>query len=155
MMDAYRELLEGLAQALGIAPADLLDSEELVIDGHAVGLMYDGDASVGDLVLFSGLGVPEAPRKAEVHEALLHANCLWVGTSGGTLGVHPESGAVMLSLRYPIDGTTADTLVQVLRIYLDAADYWRGFVGDELPTTAGEAAVDDGPLPVDVLMLVA
>lgn len=155
MLDAYRELLDGLAQALGVTPEDLLHTQELVIDGHAVGLMYDGDETVGDLVLFCGLGVPPAARKAQIYEALLQANCLWVGTSGGTLGVHPESGAVMLSLRYPVDGTTPDTLVQVLRIYVDAADYWRAVVDGQALQPVDGAVADDRSMPVEALMLFA
>lgn len=155
MLGAYQALLGQLARVLALDPADLLQGQELVIDGHSVGLMYDGDDLVGDLVLFCELGVPDASRKAEIHEALLHANCLWVGTSGGTLGVHPESGAVLLGLRYPVDGSTADDLVQVLRIYMDVADHWRAFVGGLVPADVAQPMTDDGHLPVEALMLVA
>ena len=64
----------------------LAATQEIVIEGLSVGLLYDGDESIGDIVYFTQLGTPAPHRIASVYKTMLEANNLWIGTGGSTLG---------------------------------------------------------------------
>lgn len=148
MSERYTQLLTGLAQHLGLPSADaLLSTQELVIDGQALGLTFEpldaNEPEAGDLVCFAVLGRPAAASEARVHRLLLEGNNLWAGTGGATLGVQRDSGAVILALRMPLEALTAEILAEELDGFLAVAEFWRAVVADKVE---GLGAPDGQPI---------
>lgn len=129
MTETYYTLLHDLAAYLGLPPDDVRRTEELVIDGLAVGLSFSGDEDVGDIVFFSDLGVPAADQIAGMYRTLLEANSLWIGTGGATLGIHSGSGHVLLCGRLPLEGLKGAGMAMVLDAFMDTAQFWKLYVG--------------------------
>lgn len=122
-MSSYTDLLTSYAEFVGLSPAgDLLESEELVVGDVNIGLMNDD----GDVVFFTRLGRPPADKPAEdVYRLMLHANALWAGTGGNTLGLHQPSGEVMLCGRVATANCSAQGLAVLLDSFVDVARVWR------------------------------
>lgn len=139
-VDTYRELLAAAARELTLDPEEFLRTEELVFDGLVIGLTYDGDEDIADVVFFARLGAPAPADQARVYATLLEANSLWVGTGGATLAVHGPSQQVLICGRIPVEGTTPQGLVQVLDVFTEAAQFWQDFVAR--PDPAGPAPAD-------------
>lgn len=135
MSEAYRALLAGVADQLGLSPQALGETQELVIDELAVGLDYDGDEQVGDVVFFARLGQPGESRRLVVYTAMLEANNFWIGTGGATLAIQSDTQEVLMCGRVPVDGTTAPGLVQVLDVFVEAALFWKLYI-QEAPESA-------------------
>lgn len=140
MIETYNNLLRDFANHVGLDPQAFAKTQEVVVDGLAVGLSYDGNEQVGDIVYFTDLGAPADHRRASVYQTLLEANNLWVGTGGATLGLQP-SGRVVLCGRMDVAGVSGESLAMVLDLFIDTAQYWQRFVqdeptGDELPPPA-------------------
>lgn len=136
MIETYEALLKSFAEHVGLDVENLLATQELVIEGLAVGLLYEGDESIGDLIYFADLGSPSERRAPEVYKTLLQANNLWVGTGGATLGVQQDSGHVILAGRIDVQGLTAQSLSVLLDAFTDTALFWQKFVADTLPSDA-------------------
>jgi hypothetical protein len=146
VMSRYQQLLENYARGVGLEPVDaFLASQEIVIGGVTVGLTLDGDENNGDVVFFSNLGQP-APDAAgtNLNVMMLQANALWAGTGGCTLGLQPDTGAVLLSGRAPLALCDAAALASALDAFADLAVLWRNVVSGktrpELPALAATAA---------------
>ena len=137
---SYEDVLREFATHVGLDPAELLSTEEVLIDGIAVGLQLDGDPDVGDLVFFAVLGTPEAAQSARIAQTLLEANNFWVGTGGCTLGLQRETGAVTLCGRVAVDELGGASLATMLDGFVDTAQFWRAFV-----TGAPEANGNERP----------
>lgn len=128
MNPTYEELLRQFAAHVGLDAQELLSTEEVLIDGLAVGLQLDGDRADGDLVFFALLGTPSAEHLGRIASTLLEANNLWVGTGGCTLGLQQATGAVTLCGRMPISALTGESLAMLLDGFVDTASFWKGFV---------------------------
>lgn len=124
----YEELLRQFAAHVGLDAQELLTTEEILIDGLAVGLQLDGDTADGDLVFFALLGTPSPEHLGRIARTLLEANNLWVGTGGCTLGVQQATGAVTLCGRMPLAALTGESLAMLLDGFVDTAAFWKGFV---------------------------
>lgn len=133
MIQSYNELIEAFARHVGMDADALAATQEIVIEGLKVGLLYDGDDSMGDIVYFTQLGAPPAQRVASVYKTMLEANNLWVGTGGSTLGIQPDTGCVVLCGRLDVVGVTAEGLALLLDAFSDTALYWQKVVNDTLP----------------------
>ncbi|MEJ7929102.1 CesT family type III secretion system chaperone [Ramlibacter sp. AN1015] len=92
MINAYNELIRTTAVRLELDPDTLVATQGLLLGELAVGLLYEGDDEIGDIVYFCTLGRPDAHRETEVYAGLLEANTLWVGTGGATLALHRSLG---------------------------------------------------------------
>ncbi|WP_298208938.1 type III secretion system chaperone [Acidovorax sp.] len=128
MSKSYENILREFADHVGLDANELLGTEEVLIDGLAVGLQLDGDAVDGDLLFFAALGTPSGEHLGRIARTLLEANNLWVGTGGATLGVQQATGAVTLSGRMPLSALSGDALAMLLDGFVDTASFWKGFV---------------------------
>lgn len=141
-MSRYLNLLKNYAKFVGLEPVeDLLANQELLIGGVTVGLTPDDNENPSSLIFFTSLGKP-APSvsKEKLFQLMLEANAFWVGTAGCTLGLHSQSGEVILCGRALLDSSTADVLATALNAFVDLALIWRelveGRVTPELPALA-------------------
>lgn len=133
MKEAYKALLHDFACHVALDPDLLLQTEEVVLNGLTIGLAFEGNDVVGDLLYFTDLGTPASHRIGEVHQTLLEANHFWVGTGGATLGVQPETGRVVCCGRIDLEGLTGESLAMLLDTFIDTAVFWHQFVTDSLP----------------------
>lgn len=124
MSQSYDQILTAFANHVGLAPAELLSTQEIVIDGLPIGLQLDGDEAVGDLIFFVVLGTPDATQFNRIARTMLEANNFWVGTGGCTLGVQRDSGAVTLCGRVALDDLTGESLAALLDGFVDTATFW-------------------------------
>jgi hypothetical protein len=128
MNPTYEELLRQFAEHVGLDAQELLSTEEVLIDGIAVGLQLEGDIADGDLVFFSLLGTPSPEHLIRIARTLLEANNLWVGTGGCTLGLQQATGVVTLCGRMPLGALTGESLAMLLDGFVGTASFWKGFV---------------------------
>ncbi len=133
MLDTYRQLLHDFALLVGLEPATLVRSEEVLAGGLSIGLAFEGDERVGDLLYFADLGLPPDALRAQVHQMLLEANHFWAGTAGATLGLQPETGRVVCCGRTDLRDLDANGLATLLDLFVATATFWRHAVHDELP----------------------
>ena len=125
VLPSYRALLEELALVDGLSAPALLETEELLIGELRVGLMCDGDAHNGDILVYTSLGRPAPEREPDIDRLLLEANHLGVGTAGCILGRHSLTGVVTLCARAPIPLTQAASLSDLLQAFYGVASLWR------------------------------
>lgn len=147
MLSAYQTLLRDFAHHVGLDPAELAQTQEVVMGGVAIGLACEGDEDSGDLLYFADLGAPVPRRSAAVYKALLEANHFWVGTSGATLGLQPGTGRVVCCGSIALPGLTANGLAQVLDSLIDTLLFWKQYLDDSLP--------EAGPPLSDPMLLAA
>lgn len=125
---SYEDILNALAEQVGLDAQELLSTQELVVDGQPIGLQLEGDERNGDLIFFAGLGTPAPEQLQLVIRTLLEANHLWVGTGGCTLGLQPGTGAVTLCGRIRLDELGGKTLAALLDGFSDTAEFWRNLI---------------------------
>jgi Tir chaperone protein (CesT) family len=133
---AYRHLLAALAHEVGLDAEAFVQAEEIVIDDITVSLYFEGDEDLGEVVFFSLLGQPAPERAAEAAQVLLQANYLWLGTGGATLGLHPDSGQVLIAGRTPLEGLDGAALASLLDSFTDTASFWRRYLRGEIGSHA-------------------
>ena len=148
MPTAYIELLQDIAIQLGLPQAPFVTTQEFLLGNLKIGFDFQpldpNVPEVGDVVFFSVLGRPAPEREVEIHRLLLQGNNLWAGTGGATLGVQQEGGAVVLAMRLPLEGLSAEHLIQVLDNYADTARFWTAAVAGQVTATPTStlAAID-------------
>ena len=128
MSHSYDELLTAFAQHVGLDPAELALTQEIVVDDISIGLQCQDDAVTGDLVFFAVLGTPDAALFPRIARVLLEANSFWTGTGGATLGLQRETGAVTFCGKVAIADLSGPSLAALLDAFVDTAAYWRAFV---------------------------
>ena len=133
MLPAYQALLRDFAVHVGLDPDILVETQEVVMAGIAIGLAFEGDEHQGDLLFFADVGAPSPKRAAAVHKALLEANHFWVGTSGATLGLEPDSGRVICCGSMSVAGAVGADLARRLDTFIDTLLFWQQYVDDTLP----------------------
>ncbi len=101
--EAYAAMLTGLAAQTGLDAAQLLEKQEISIDGVVVVLSHVGDAL--QCVCEVAQLPPEPP--AELLQFLLQANTLGKPTQGSTLGLGSSGDLLMLAQRVPLDVSVA------------------------------------------------
>jgi hypothetical protein len=148
MLTAYTNLLESFALHVGLDPQTLQNTQEVVIDQLPIGLLYEGEAEVGDLVYTVNLGAPMPSREAAVLRTLMQANHLWAGTGGCTAGLVADTGEITLSGRIDVAGVSAESLALLLDAFVDTAQFWERFVHDQLPSGAAAPAGASGAFVV-------
>lgn len=134
MIQNYNELITAFATHVGMDADTLAATQEIVIEGLSVGLLYDGDETMGDIVYFTQLGTPPAQRLTSVYKTMLEANNLWVGTGGCTLGIQAQTGGVVLCGRMDVTGVTAEGLALLLDAFTDTALFWKKIIADDAPS---------------------
>ena len=135
MLPAYQALLRDFAVHVGLDAGILVETQEVVLAGIAVGLAYEDDAHGADLLYFADVGGPSPERAPGVHKALLEANHFWAGTGGATLGLQPETGHVICCGSMAVPGAGGADLAQRLDAFADTLLFWQQYVADTLPRT--------------------
>ncbi len=138
MRDVYQALLRDFAEAEGLDPDALCQTEEIEIAGLPLALAFEGGDNFGDVIYVCGLGPVPAERADTIHRRLLEANHLWSGTGGATLGLQPGTGAVVLCGRSDLESLTAEDLATVLEGFVDIALQWRHII-HEAPLSTPES----------------
>jgi hypothetical protein len=133
MLPAYTALLRDFATHVGLDPGILAQTQEVVMAGIAIGLAHEGDEHGGDLLYFADLGAPSPPRALPVYRALLEANHFWVGTSGATLALQPDTGRVICCGSMGVTGAVGTDLAVRLDAFISTLLFWQQYVSDELP----------------------
>ena len=136
-LQAYDDLIRSFATQMGLDAEALAQTQEIVISGMHIGLTFEGDDNIGDLVYFADLGTPPEARTNDVYKTLLQANHKWVGTRGATLGLQMDTGAVTLSGRIDVKAVTGESLGMLLDVFTDTATFWRDYVA-AIPLRAEE-----------------
>ncbi|MBC7601076.1 MAG: CesT family type III secretion system chaperone [Ramlibacter sp.] len=130
--EAYDKLLRAFAAHIGLDGDALVKTQELVIDDLTVGLAYEGMDGIGDILYFANLGAPSQARAPSLYLTLLHANNMWAGTGGATLGVQADTGNVILAGRIDINEVTPEGLAAMLDGFADTSQFWKKFVAGEI-----------------------
>lgn len=138
MLPAYTALLRDFAAHVGLDPGILAETQEVVMAGIAIGLAFEGDEHHGDLLYFADLGAPSPERALPVYKALLEANHFWVGTSGATLGLQPDTGRVICCGSMGVAGADGADLAVRLDAFIDTLLFWQQYVSDTLPQTQAQ-----------------
>ena len=128
MSHSYADLLTAFAQHVGLDPAELALTQEVVVDGVTIGLLCQDDEIQGDLVFFTVLGTPDPAHFPRIAQVLLEANSFWTGTGGATLGLQRETGAVTFCGKVALADLDGASLAAILDAFVDTASYWRAFV---------------------------
>lgn len=132
MLPAYHALLRDFAVHVGLDAEILAQTQEVVMAGIAIGLAFEGDDHAGDLLYFADLGEPSPLRANAVHKALLEANHFWVGTSGATLALQPDTGHVICCGSMALGAGGGADLAQRLDAYIDTLLFWQQYITDTL-----------------------
>ncbi|WP_159914459.1 hypothetical protein [Pantoea sp. 18069] len=127
MPESYQNLLTTLAQEIGLEAAALIATEEIIIDDLPIGLQLQGEGERAEVVLCSLLAAPQMDRWDEVVRALMHANHLYDGTPGATLGMLPDD-TVSLNVRRPLRALDAHKLAVLLAKTADLGLAWQDFI---------------------------
>lgn len=134
---AYAALLHALALDVGIDPAGLLETEEIEVNGHGIGLRIstaaaDGagvaDADMpcfGDVEMFCTLGHVDVQRDSDALGALLQGAYLGVATGGAAFAID-ERGCVLLWISLPLERLSAVSMPALLAGFATIASFWRG-----------------------------
>ena len=101
-----------------------LRSNQIDIDGRTVSIHCEGIGDDANVLIYTTCPPPLPWQKAAVHQWLLEANCLWVGTAGATFGISPNSGQILLSARLPLALFTAEGARAVMHNIARLADFW-------------------------------
>lgn len=144
MSQSYRDLLTALAEKIGLDPAGLLATEEVVIDGLPIGMRLEGEGTKAEVLLCSLLGVPAPERWSETTGAMLLANHLWSGTGGAILGMLPDNRMLTLSARQLLRDLDADALLALLAKTADTGLAWRDFITQDQNLRAPAALAGTG-----------
>jgi hypothetical protein len=129
MSKRYFEVLEEFAAHVGVdSPKEFLEEQELMIEQTVVGFLWEGNDDNGDIIFFIRLGAPGAARLREIAVELLEANYLAAGVGGSTIGVHHDSGEVVISSSINAHGLSGEILAGVIGGFLDTAKRWEDLV---------------------------
>ncbi|MNV62177.1 Tir chaperone protein (CesT) [compost metagenome] len=134
----YAGILTQLAEHVGIDPASLLAHQVLRIEALDIFLQPGGVQDAPEVVLCSLLGMPPAPRLAEVLRTLMQANHRWLGTGGGILGLAPAGNAISWSLRVRSHDLDGATLAAAIAGYAALGQAWMQYLAvDVAASTPG------------------
>lgn len=135
----YSELLTQLAEDVGIDASSLLAQQVLRIGELDIFLQQGGTPEMPDVVLCCLLGMPSAPRLAEVLRTLMQANHRWLGTGGGILGLAPAGNAISWSLRVRSHDLDGATLAAAIARYAALGQAWMQYLAADADAAAAQA----------------
>lgn len=136
MNPAYTELLSDFARHAGLHEIDLfLQTEEIVVDDITVSMYYEGDETLGEIVLFSHLGKIQS-NDEQVLQVLMQANYLWAGTGGASLSLNPVDQQIACAVRLPVDTLHGEALASIIDSFVDTASFWKRWLAGEMNDTS-------------------
>lgn len=156
-LEAYKTLIGEFGGKLGVGglAADDEGYVALEFDDQTIHLQYEPDED--EVVVFTRLGQVEELRAEQIYQWLLGANLFWQGGKGATFSLEPDSEAVFMSDRKPMEVLRIDRFVPWIERFIDVSSYWRRRLdvvnaGGPLDDTAGEEPPPAaGPQPGDVI----
>ncbi|MEJ0015041.1 MAG: type III secretion system chaperone [Acetobacteraceae bacterium] len=121
--EAVQRIIGEFGQTTGIDDLSLDDGGYccLVIDQDLV-INVEFDEAGQRLLLYSAVGRPDADRLP----LLMEANYLGQGTDGGTLGLQPGTGLLVLSREVPVVQLDVPVFHAALERFVNAAETWTG-----------------------------
>ncbi|KKB64222.1 hypothetical protein WM40_06925 [Robbsia andropogonis] len=123
----YLALLEALAHHLpGIDPSSLVQAQSLTIDGRRIDFALEADPqndTENRMVVRCEVVRLPAPASEAVCRLLLHANNLWAGTRGATLGLRGDR-IVIASETARLASLDPDRVVAMLAGLREQAQAW-------------------------------
>ncbi|MEJ0019479.1 MAG: type III secretion system chaperone [Acetobacteraceae bacterium] len=138
---AVQQIIAEFGKTIGID--DLSLDEEgyccLVVDQDNV-VNIELDEAAPRLLFYSIVGRPAEGR----YKLLLEANYLGQGTGGGTLGLQPGSGAIVLSREVPLALLDVPTFSTALERFINLTEFWTRRLGEP---AADLAALEYRPPP--------
>lgn len=104
----------------------------------------------GDTVTaFAEIGELPDDVEADVLRQMLAANYFWTGTGGATLGVQPETGAVVLAQRLPLESVKVADLERLMKQFVEVAETGIPGVAGPASEEADDEAAGDEPFASD------
>ena len=143
--DVLQQIIGDFGKTVGLDDLEL-DAEGyccLVIDKDLV-INIEFDEPEARLMLYSKVGAPSADRQAGL-VAIMEANYLGRGTGGATLGLQPESGAIVLSRDVPITGMDLPGFSGALERFVNTAESWTRRLGEASSPAQPPGASDHLP----------
>lgn len=142
----YADLLREFAVAVGVPEVEVfLANEELLVDDVPIAFCREGDeAESGEIMMFSSFAAPDHLSTEALHQMLLEANWFWHGTGGASFGVNPESGDIVLAVRFRRVGLSGEGLAALCSQFVDVLQTWRELL--LTPSTADLLGLVDDPL---------
>ncbi|HVZ45989.1 MAG TPA: CesT family type III secretion system chaperone [Ramlibacter sp.] len=138
--DIYRALLSEFSQRIGLAGRfdDIDEPCSLVFKDVALTLFLD-EAGGGLVNVFVDFGDFPRERALAIFERLLEINLLVCAQGSPRLGLDAETGRVIFTYAYPVQGLTAQKLLGSLDMAVQQAAVWRqGFYLDAPRVNAPE-----------------
>ena len=127
MIELYESLIRDFAKLHGLPSETLLLTGELNLGEVAVSLIYEGDETSGEITLVGEIGWPKSGNELEMYKAMLQGNLLWAGTSGATLALDEQKGAVACA-RVALEELNAERLTDLITEFADTVGFWRGYL---------------------------
>jgi hypothetical protein len=146
--DSIQQVMADFGKTVGLDDLGLDEQDYccLVIEQDLV-INIEFDEAGERLMLYSKVGRPGPDREAELTK-ILQANYLGRGTGGATLGLQPESGAVVLSREVPTAGIDVPSFSASLENFVNVAEAWTRRLADAVSLAQPSAGSPDHP-PVD------
>lgn len=122
----FTGLVDDLCQAIGRPDAqEVLERGAIEVEGFEVLIAhFDGDPNA--MYLNYHFGILPAGRNERVMRLLLEANLTIYAQDQAQLGVHPDSGGILLIIRVPMgDDIDGAWLAETLSHYAEHGRYWR------------------------------
>ena len=143
--ETVQQIIGDFGRTVGFEDLEL-DAEGyccLVIDNDLV-INIEFDEPGARLMLYSKVGRPGPDRPKALTE-IMQANYLGRGTGGATLGLQPESGAIVLSREVPVAGLDVPGFSTALERFVNMAEAWSRRLAEPSSPAQPPAASD---LPV-------
>ena len=147
-------VLADFGAAIGISDLRLDEDRRcnLMIDDVAVSFELGKDDE--SLYIYSLLG-PTPNRDADaLHVALLHANYSFEGTRGSTLGIDPQSGAIVLMREERLEFLRLANFESVVEEFVDVAERWMQRIASGDFEVTGTAPAEESTASTEGMMRV-
>ena len=132
-------VLLGFGEALGLGGLALDEDGHCCLKFDTLVVHLQATEVNADVLLYSPLAtLPDAKNPSPVvMQRLLAANYGMLGTHGSTIGIHPETGEVLLARRFSSKGLEVLGFEAVLESFIHTAEQTQQFLQSQ--QTSGEA----------------
>ncbi len=124
--EKYDQLVRDMCKAVGVSDADgVLQRGAIVVEGYEMMLAhYNSDEHA--MYLNFNFGIVGPGRTQPLFERMLTSNMTIYAQDQAQLGVHPDTGGLLLIVRIPMtDEVDGNWLVETVQHYLEHGRYWR------------------------------
>jgi len=122
----YGNLVREMCKAMGIPDAETVIARGCFeVEGYEVLVAHYSNDEQAMYLNFS-FGITTAGRTQRVFELLLQSNLSIYSMDQALLGVHPDTGGLLLVVRVPMtDDVDAQYLADTFRHYVEHGRYWK------------------------------